>query len=749
MSIEEIPFRISTGLKDIIGKELITDDHIAIFELVKNSYDAYAKNVKIIFKNVTGSISSKDSKIIIIDDGHGMSKDDIEKKWLFVGFSEKKITKNQQYLGGDKIKNKRIFAGSKGIGRFSSDRLGRYLTLYTKQVNEKAINKLELDWKLFEDEKVQGDDFQTIKAEYSTVNHISSEYVKGNFNKGTVLEISRIHEKWDENKLIKLKRYLQRLINPAQNQKSVDFSIEIIADEFKDNDKKNPVHKKINGPVQNFVFEKLGIKTTQIISEIKDELITTQIFDKGNLVVKFEEDNKYKLLDNISVNLFYLNTDAKAIFTKTMGVQPKNYGSIFLYRNGFRVYSYGDEGNDWLGLETRKGQGYARFLAARETMGRIEINGIQPEFKELSSRSEGLVKNDTYRQLIDYFMESAFKRFERYVVQGIQWDAEGLDPEDIKKTSTEIILKIIGQKTMKNIQFGKDLLKVLNDKRTRQIPEIIKNFEAFKKNITSPADRKYLNEEIKTMKHATKTLEYERDNYKKKYEIKYKEALFLNNTISSDKDKVANLVHNMKTSSEAINDKIYKINKALKRKAGINEIIPLFDEISIENKKIERIAKIITTATFDLFGDTITDDLVKYITQYLQIGSDKKSYDIGIRVIHDDIEFETEFYPIEISLILDNFMVNSSTANATMLTLMFEKMDRKLRILVGDDGNGISKENQEFIFARGFTTTKSGTGLGLFYNHKMIHDRGGTLKFLGNDVIPELGKGACFEMVLH
>ena len=172
MPIEQIPFRISAGLKDIIGKELITDDDIAIFELVKNSYDAYAKNVKIIFENLSKALGS-DSKIIIIDDGNGMSREDIEKKWLFVGFSEKKpIKKNSKKIKNyrDKIKQKRIFAGAKGIGRFSADRLGKNLTLYSKKKNEKHVNKLEIDWKKFED--VQDSAFQTIMTKSNEIQNI-------------------------------------------------------------------------------------------------------------------------------------------------------------------------------------------------------------------------------------------------------------------------------------------------------------------------------------------------------------------------------------------------------------------------------------------------------------------------------------------------------------------------------------------------------------------------------------------------
>ena len=51
---EKLHFKISSALKDIIGKDLITDDHIAVFELVKNAYDAHAKRVDVIFENTKG-----------------------------------------------------------------------------------------------------------------------------------------------------------------------------------------------------------------------------------------------------------------------------------------------------------------------------------------------------------------------------------------------------------------------------------------------------------------------------------------------------------------------------------------------------------------------------------------------------------------------------------------------------------------------------------------------------------------------
>lgn len=743
MDTEAIPFRISSGLKDIIGKELITDDDIAIFELVKNAYDAGAKSVKIIFDNVIKQ--DRYSKIIIIDDGKGMSKEDIVEKWLFVGFSEKKIKDEKDFR--DKIKSKRIFAGAKGIGRFSSDRLGRFLNLYTKKSNEHFIHMLELDWKEFE--KNQKDDFQTINTSYSQIVKLPKELnVKNDFRHGAILELSSLHNKWDREKLLKLKRYLQRLINPSSDQGNQDFSIEIIAPEFKQEDRKQKNdNDKINGIIKNFVFEKLGIKTTQISSEINDGFIITKLIDKGNLVVEFKEENPFRLLDGIKMNLFYLNTESKTLFTRIMGVQPVRYGSIFLYRNGFRVYSYGDEGNDWLELEKRKLQGFKRFLSARELMGRIEILGMQPGFQELSSRSEGLLRNQSYFQLIDYFKEKVLRRLERYVVEGIGWDQGVLSQEEYEENSTETVLKIIGKEGLKDFRFGKNFLEVLRDRKHRQIPEIIKNVETLKKYIKSKDERKHVEKQFSRLKTATKTLSKEREVYKQKYQITKKENLFLNKTLSSDTDAMINLVHSVSTASQTIEKELGKINDKIKVSSAIDDITEFVDQIGIANQKILRISKIITSAQFEVLSDSIHANLVQYITEYLNIGSDKDSHRIDIRMINEEIQHLIDFPPIEISLIFDNFLSNSGKADATLLTVLFEKEGKKLRILVGDNGHGVSDIAKENLFTRSYSTTKSGTGLGLYYNKKMIESIKGTLKFLGND-FPEMGRGACFEVVL-
>lgn len=136
---QKLFFQVNAGIKNIVGKELIHSDSIAIIELIKNSKDADATKSTIRFINEQ---KNQDSSLIISDNGKGMTLNDLKNKWLNVAYSEKK----------ENILNK-LYAGNKGVGRFSCDRLGKNLTLYTKAQEGNYI-KLSINWEDFENKGI-------------------------------------------------------------------------------------------------------------------------------------------------------------------------------------------------------------------------------------------------------------------------------------------------------------------------------------------------------------------------------------------------------------------------------------------------------------------------------------------------------------------------------------------------------------------------------------------------------------------
>lgn len=465
MDKESISFDIKTGMKNIIGRDLITDDFIAIYELVKNSYDAYADHVTITFN---------DDEIIIMDNGKGMSERDLKEKWFAVAYSAKKDgsedddIKRSPHLNN--LKSRRYYAGAKGIGRFSCDRIGNSLKLITTHIDSKETCKIDINWNKFEENAKQS--FNSIHIPFEKSNEIPT-YI--NQKHGTVLIITKLNSVWSENRLLELKHSLEKIINPFSNEQN-GFSIEIIAPKFKDYDLNKTSFQRINGKIANSILSVLKIKTTEIEVEVNKEKIITKIADRGSLIYHIEEKNIYSdFIDNLQIGLYYLNRSAKINFGKIMDIEPVNYGNVFLFKNGFRVQPYGETRDDSWNIDQRKQQGYNRFLGTRDLFGKVDlITERFDQFKEVSSRDGGLVETNGKRILFNIFTEKALKRLERYVV-GVLWGegfarknyflneslAQNLREElkdDKDKDSYEDVIKNLGSK----IDFV-NLIKTLSD----------------------------------------------------------------------------------------------------------------------------------------------------------------------------------------------------------------------------------------------------------------------------------------------
>ena len=472
---EKLHFKVSAGLKNIIGKELINDKFIAIFELVKNSYDAGAKKVIIKFKN----IYSDNSTISIIDDGDGMSKKDIIDKWLFVAYSEKK---NRTYR--DNIKIRRNYAGAKGVGRFSCDRLGANVELLSKTEQEQNVNYIKINWNEFENSDME--EFQNIEVIYDTLTSNKIE------KKGTIINISGLREQWNREELLQLKKSLTQLVNPDANENYDMFNVILDVEEEKENDlkekKKENVFDKdiVNGKIVNHVFDVLNIKTTKIEAIISEDgkKITTILNDRGIKLFEIEEKNRY-VLKNIKGTLYSLNRSAKINFTRMMGIESVNYGSVFIYKNGFRVFPYGEPEKDFMNIDKRKAQGYNRYLGTREICGRIDIFGENRGFVETSSRNNGFISSYETDELEDFFKEYLLKPLEKYVVNIIHWGEEIIDSESLAETmkgynDLEAILKKIKARfkpeALLKASYNKELSDIIltRTKRQSEIDELKK-----------------------------------------------------------------------------------------------------------------------------------------------------------------------------------------------------------------------------------------------------------------------------------
>ena len=221
----EFVFRPRARLIKTIGEELISNDNVAITELVKNSYDAGSPIVDITFtgnvkeKEITKRVGRKEiterqhyiekenATIIIYDQGKGMDFETILHAWMEPATNYKKKEENRN--------TNRKFSGEKGIGRFASAKLSSKLELITKQENDNEI-VVWFDWNDFSNEETYLDNVKVnwvIRPATEIKEH------------GTILKLTNLSDDWDEDKIGEMRVALSRLLNPIVPNE--DFLISI------------------------------------------------------------------------------------------------------------------------------------------------------------------------------------------------------------------------------------------------------------------------------------------------------------------------------------------------------------------------------------------------------------------------------------------------------------------------------------------------------------------------------------------
>ena len=768
-------FRVSSGLKRIIGRDLIISDFVAVFELVKNSFDAHAKNVHIVVENEC---------IWIIDDGKGMSYADILQKWLFVAYSAKRDgDEDEDYRG--KKHGTGAFAGNKGVGRFSCDRLGATLTLQTRPTGTSTVEVIDVNWDRFENDSKE--EFVDIPVTPSKLPYFNLPDGFQIMDSGTVLRIGEIRDTWDREKLLELKAHLTKLINPFDgNVKSFRVSLHASAETIQDKRietkvERLPVEERgssfrqiVNGPIENFIFSDLESKTTRIevgFSSDKKSLLCA-LTDRGTLIYSIREPNPFPLLADASFTckLFYLNQSAKLTFARRMGVPSVQFGSVFLFRNGFRVFPIGVEGDDTFGLDRRKQQGYARYLGTRELIGRIDVQGGESLFREASSRDQGLIDTPAYRQLLACFREKCLKRLEKYVTD-VTWkdaldktreDSSGLHSAPARARIIELISELVDAEKISLLDYSRDIVDILSDK----VDQFEGSLNDLRKFATAVGDSS-LSERISAAEKRFKELreaearavqiaereraarqeaelrariadearvkaEREKTTVQRALEEEKKRTLFLTSVSSLDVETVTNLHHQVIICAADIDALIeLQIDKLRTGKViDKDSLFGFLEEMRLKNHQVLAIARMATKANFRMDSDAITDDIAAFFAQYLQ--NIASSYHrIKVNTTPPERSFEILFKPIEVSIIIDNLISNAWKAGSPSIDVEFKwKSKGVLQVLFTDYGKGLDTIflDPDYMFEKGVSTTE-GSGLGLYHTRQIVESMGGTIEY--------------------
>lgn len=776
---DNLQFRVSAELKNILGRDLITSPDIAILELVKNSYDAHASKVEITFN---------DDYLAIADNGKGMSNNDLINKWLFVAYSAKSDgTEDSNY----RDKFKRHYAGAKGIGRMSCDRLAKKLVLTTRSAEENKTEVLHVDWSSFELRKQT--EFDTIDIPHETLDSIP--VFPQSSPTGTILEFTDLHMSWTREDIKRLRKSLEKMINPFSGTDD-NFQIEIIAPKMKEEDTKaESLHEVVNGVIENSIADVLKLKTTEIESHIHDGIIHTTLTDRGIVMYEIEEPNQdFSLLTSSSVSLFFLNRSAKYSFTAKMGIEPVRYGNVFLFRNGFRILPFGEFNDDSWGLNQRLQQGYNRRLGTRELFGRVDVETDNPELiKEVSSRDGGLIKTEASQQLMDYF-SLIHKRLERYVV-GVLWgegflrkeyfvnqasalnarkQLEGDKDSDSAKHLFEnigskvdflqLIKSLVNDKSITVINYNEDLANIVSNPSETEVLQaqmlddvrklaektndafLLGKIQEFEKHLDDlrrqkeDAERREAEAKEKAEEEKKKR---ERAEHERDVQIQKNKYLTAVRSTSKEVEDLLHVIVISSTNSISLMDTA-KCQLADNNLEGLRVSLDKFD---YHISKINKLSKLITKADLSLLSESTEIDIQDFIREYLSNYAD--SFNVEY---HSDIvePLKKKISVLDLSIILDNLVSNSEKAQATKLRLDFSRKGRTYVVYFTDNGVGVdlSLFTPQSIFEEGITNRRGGSGIGLStIKDRMEKELNGDIEFLGNGL--HFATGATFRLLFE
>jgi hypothetical protein len=207
-NVKRLNFTVDASLLRELGERLVGRPHIALAELIKNAYDADARHVKVIVE---------DDRLIVEDDGHGMSLKEFRDFWMRIGTPHKQAEGFSRSL-------RRPLTGSKGVGRLAVQFLARRLTLSTTAKRPATELTAAVDW----NEAVTAGDLTSATASYSVVER-SGKYTDSSKH-GTRIELTDLNDEWTPAVLTELAQELWTLQPPFGAQDKNDprsFSIDL------------------------------------------------------------------------------------------------------------------------------------------------------------------------------------------------------------------------------------------------------------------------------------------------------------------------------------------------------------------------------------------------------------------------------------------------------------------------------------------------------------------------------------------
>ena len=396
------PFRPRARMLQLLGDELIASDRLAVFELVKNAYDADASSVTV-HLNLNGL---QDSNITVTDDGSGMKLEDIQSVWLVPGDEHRK----QQRLARERTpKHHRLPLGEKGLGRFAVHKLGNHIRLVTRaQDSDECV--VDIDWSELISHPYLDEAPVTIG--------IREPHVFTNGSTGTKIQISQLRTSWRRGDVRRLHNQMTSICSPFEEPGSFGAILNVPGHEnwlaglpdvrtilerafwkftfALHNGSFDWTYEfrrvpglNLEGRSKQQANDKLRLPKSDARRKTSDDVVADELTADGIGPVRGE---------------FYVYDRDRRILSHMPHQQAltgylDEAGGIRIYRDGIRVYNYGEPGDDWLGLDLRRVNTPTRRVSRNIVLGAVHLSLEHSTGLVEKTNREGFVDNEACREL--------------------------------------------------------------------------------------------------------------------------------------------------------------------------------------------------------------------------------------------------------------------------------------------------------------------------------------------------------------
>ena len=696
MSTERL--RFSTAVLRLLGEELNPSPTQGILELIKNSYDADAKECIIELKGV----HIKGGSIHVADNGNGMTANEIREGWLVVGDSLK--SKLNISPGG------RLLVGNKGLGRLGALRLGNNVSLISRPKDEPTRQyRVDIDWSKYNTASVVEDIEIGINEEERDLGK----------NSGTETIIDNLPVAWEKKAIERLARAILLLIDPF----GIDSGFRPIlkTQEFQDIVKQAQTGYFAESDFHLIAsLDKNGFATAEV-KNIAGETIYSGIHKE----ISDDPLKEYKI-PATTFELWEIPLDRRKFITKSVKVGEvanwlRLFGGVRLYHRSVRVLPYGEPNNDWLDMNLRRARSPELRPSTNNSIGCIRIEDPQGILEQKTDRM-GIVENEAFEELrrfagdiLDWMAAQRLKeRDRRKKGEKERVEREKKEAEDAIKTVIAEVPETIRPEVENAIQ----KIRTAHELEVRLLSENAQLYYTLGTvGTTAAAFAHQTKHPLGAIVQDAKTLEdWLGDPNKPPLFFDYctratKRIQLEANAIYSFAAVTLKLLEHEKRNSrrypiqDLINEAIELLNPYIDlRKANINrDFIPENPSIWCSKAAFEAIITNLLTNSLQAF-------------------------------VYEDRELATQ-------IVQEDAMKETKQRNIYFRTRL---VDNKVILIVADNGPGINDISIEDIWLPGKTTTIKGTGLGLAIVKDVVTDLGGSVEAESRS---EFG-GAKFTMVL-